>query len=516
MHLYQYDHYVISTDLEPDDTGFLLLFISSVSKHPRLDGVTIAFLVGEGDSRIKMMRIKKFLAEARKLGLLPLPDSAITFIQGYTNFFGSQEKFTDDGKESLDDVQIMQAKSEYPDGTLIDTHAQSRAQIKDFLALHPNTLVISVKPMQELLDIADEDASVFNSHSLAYSGSYNFRVTWEYVEDVRAVQNKHIDLIHAFGQSLGYEGFSATDTTFISEATSDLFNILEDTNAPLLQAWHKGIKLWNRYLLAGDREDFPQQLKVLAQIPDSITEEILSAEEIQLLRNPQRFVEIFNQPYTETAAGIKPMLDQLQKPRPGLSASQIADIAYLSRTVRRWKCMTEAGEQIINVDPGLMACLIDNDVATFVPVTIDFDDRGYTQLTPPTGKSHSFFVLPAGVSLAKHREYLALKDMHHVAGSTQEQRLQQLSAQIQPRQKDLYKAIHQALLNTALEVNALNYAFVRSVASPSDITAVTHNMRFFSKIAQESLINERHQSEQHQRAYDKRYGLTIISNGLPS
>lgn len=440
--LANHQHFLYCTDLEPDDIVSIMMFVDQISKQAQsaTTPIKIAFLAGEGDSRIKLARMQKLIQQYQELGMLK--NTEIIFIQGYSDFYGAQKEFKADGEDVLDAEQIATAVSTLPDGNDEKTKQAARDAVKQFLAANDNTLVISIKPMRELQDIANADSPVFCRHTLACTGSYNFRqICWSRDEAEKArLQGKLVNMLQVFAACFVYESHSTTEANSTSNLNArEFFELLAQANDnTILGGFRIFIANWKLHLLNFDRTDLLP--KALAKL-----EKVLTAEQRQL------FVQLINQDYTEQNNGSLRAMIAMIKATHAEDKELLKTVQGLERILGKWKSITQAAMQFVNSDPGLLAILSGSCDATVSvqPAKISFAGD-YTKLAPRTAQdtqAGNVFVYLPGADMTVER-YLALRSQQTPTFKP---------AELSAKQAALLEDIHQAILAVGKKIHALTY-----------------------------------------------------------
>lgn len=383
--LQKHTNFLYATDLEPDDIVSLMLFISQISEQAKQSPIPlkIAFLVGEGNSAIKVARMNKLIEKYQNIGLLK--NVCTSVIQGYSDIYGAQKNFKEDGKDLLSEQEIKSALQTLPDGTQSETKLRACDSVKGFLNDHANTLVISIKPMRELQDLYNKDNTVFQNHVLACTGSYNFRsICWsrEKAEEAR-LQANLLNMCNAFSQSYIYETFSTTESNSTSNQNAPaFFNLVENAaDDELLGTLRLFINQWKMHLLADDRRRLPELLNKL--------NDILSPEQKELFSTALQ--SNFTDDYWKV---LRPIVDENLK-KFAENKEAIDNLQSLSRLMGKWKNLTQAHLQTVNADPGLIAVLTGacDDNLSIQAAKFGFQGA-YTQLSQPDENTHTLVYLP--------------------------------------------------------------------------------------------------------------------------
>jgi hypothetical protein len=176
----------LETDLEPDDVQAMYILHQRGYKFHTI-------VVGEGDTKIKVQRIHKYMQ------LLGQKD--YTVIEG----MASDKKFKYDGKEfegssNDDDVDILTDSLHYRD--------YYKPQLVTYIKEVENPVMICLKPLRELIEVQDQCKDLFQSIRLFLYGSFNFRCLYKRYGVKQACQNI-VNLLSCFKQVCIYESFLA-------------------------------------------------------------------------------------------------------------------------------------------------------------------------------------------------------------------------------------------------------------------------------------------------------------------
>lgn len=388
--LQKHTNFLYATDLEPDDIVSLMLFFSHISEQAKhsIMPINIAFLVGEGNSAIKVARMNKLIEKYRRIGLLKNVNTSV--IQGYSDFYGAQKNFKQDGNDLLNEQEIALALQ-----TKTEDKSKVCEVVTSFLNDNANTLVISIKPMRELQDIYNNDNAIFKNHVLACSGSYNFRsICWNKDKTKEPLLQADLaNMCNAFAQSFIYETFSTTETNSTSDQNApDFFKLVETAaDDELLGSLRVFINHWKTHLLAADRRGLPDLLSKL-------NDDVLLPEQKELFSNALK-----NDFTDDQWKVLRPIVDENLK-KFTADKEVIDTLQALSRLMGKWKNLTQAKLQIVNADPGLIAVLTGacDDHLSIQPAKFGFQGS-YTQFSQPDENTHTLAYLPgSGTTLEQY------------------------------------------------------------------------------------------------------------------
>jgi hypothetical protein len=273
----KHSDFIFSTDLESDDIVSILQFaqfLKELNTKGEVKQSNVAFLVGEGNSAIKVERLKKYLTHLQSLGFFQ--QCELQIIRGYSHHWGPQKDFKTDGQESLSQEEIQQilqkeaaneAKQDIGD---YENNLQMIAQnqIVDFLSKYPNTAMINLKPPRELIDISKspEKKAVLSKSVYYGTGSYNHRALFD-PKKKKACQDELLGLLKQFKETFVFETYSAHESNSTSMKNAPaLFGMLASAKPKeSLYFLAKFIDLWGDHLLAADRAALPKQLAQLVE-----------------------------------------------------------------------------------------------------------------------------------------------------------------------------------------------------------------------------------------------------------
>lgn len=441
----QHRSFLFSTDLEPDDIFAFMCFMQQVeiqaAENPS-DLIKVAFLVGEYESSIKVARMEKMIELYRKSFQLPL-NISLSVLPGYSDFTGSQKKFTQDGIETLSEAEIKSAlekktKSEQSE-TLI--------KLRDYLVNNSNTLVISLKPMRELLNLEPETLA---QHVFAGTGSYNFRACWgknsdgtqKPLEIKQNVQKKLIDTLSAFKTAYVYETFSGTENNVFSDQTAPLLFkcVAEAPEGGLLASVRNLIHNWNTYLLEDDRRDMQWIINELTAIQNGSTPDLQNEDK-------PYFEFIIQNNYRKNEFKQLQQIIQSKQSEYKDNPNKLSIWQRAGRIAQKWKNITETQLQIVNADPSLItiisgACV---DLVSAASTNISFNGE-YTTLSPASAVESTIRILLPGsnTTVAQYHEW-----------RNEEKDNQQKSAELSKAQTELYARIIEPLNDCVNRVSVM-------------------------------------------------------------
>lgn len=243
----------LETDLEPDD----ILALYSL-RHTNISHI----VVGEGDAHIKFLRIKKYME------LLPSLNPIL--IEGV----GSDAKFEFDGKEfnSLD-------------STCENIHTDSYENNFKKFSQSQNPIMISLKPLRELMMYRDSLSPYLKNVTLYVYGGFNFRCIY-------SESNSQLDLINLlsmFKKVVIYESFyvSGTNNSIDKYTSPKIYSLLQDQNNEFFKTLMKLIKNWNIHILnkkknalitATDEHEIKRIQKIINNVNDKIDFQLVLAD----------------------------------------------------------------------------------------------------------------------------------------------------------------------------------------------------------------------------------------------
>lgn len=230
---------LFGTDLEPDDFGAIMLLIAELRKQEK--PVQLTFLVGEGHSGIKVLRMQRLIELMRQENLLG-ENITTTVIQGY----GSGKTFSLDGLELYPSEQAVQealAQAELGDGLSAAEQENTLEQLSSIFRDQPETFVISIKPPRELVDLCHRPEPLMQQATYWGTFSFNVRTLISEVEDQAkksaaevkpAVMKRQAEITHclqAFKNMFYFESFFTVGekNSFNEKHSPNLFYRLQDT-----------------------------------------------------------------------------------------------------------------------------------------------------------------------------------------------------------------------------------------------------------------------------------------------
>jgi len=407
-----HESYLFCTDLEPDDVQaqrqlFQHLKLLAQTENPIVQR-RVCFVVGEGHGPLKYARQQRLIEQFKAEGLLS-DNIAIQIIEGCSTDHGPQRGFEEEGFEVLTQAEIAIARKRPREP--IETVNKN---ISEFIKVNKNTLVISLKPVFELLNLHKRDPDIFKQHVFAGSGGFNFRAIFpkrpfknnfkaadpyraalkKYEIDLQLSQESVINLLNAFKEAYMYETFTATRTSSTSELNAAEFfkSLKAASRASSLGSLKVLIENWGEHLLSKDRAGLPE---VLQEIINRSAGKINSQDQTIILDNV--CIKLYKELSAETLQSIYAVVDKVK------DALGQNDSIYvgLKRLVNKWKNMTECGLQFVNADPGILAVMTGacEDTLELKPVKLSFIGD-YTRLAAlPAGKPIIFSYAPKGLSI---------------------------------------------------------------------------------------------------------------------
>jgi len=390
--------YVFSTDLEPDDVQaqrqFFMHLKGLAQKGARVNR-HVTFLVGEGAAPLKVARQKAYLDQFAAEGLLP-EGLACQVLEGFGTHRGPQAGFDQEGLEVLGAADVAAARGRTP---------QSREAILRALAetlkAHPGSLVISIKPVREWLELARLDKNLLRDHVFAGSGSYNFRATFpretpqpgaSAAPDYGAAQEAVKGLLASFRTAYVYETHTTTRGNAVMAANAPTFftAMMKAPAGHSLASFRALATHWGAHVLKFDREELPRLLASLKGTGLVSEDDLKPIAEQALVR-----------PFSDlTEQGRTALYGALDKVTHAVGVTD-REVNRVKRIVTKWKGLTEGGLQFLNMDPGLIAALSGScdDSVQAVPVRLDFKgDYTLYEEAPQEGCRLLAFI-PAGLSV---------------------------------------------------------------------------------------------------------------------
>ncbi len=273
---------IISTDLETDDLITLLLLEKYLSKSiPKL------FLVGEGDSYIKYMRMKIYIE------IMGFQNA--TVVQGYS----SDKDFSYDGEDvfNVEFVKQLRVAGEKKKET------KCLEEIKQFLKTNPSLTILSLKPPHEFMALWKEDNKIFNTTDLLGYMGFNIRCLMKSNENTTI-----IEFLNSFRRVVYYESFLATGNENSIKFKDDIFpfdklpkyvtSMMNLWNLDMLTYCYNNIKKYTSmtvkelirvtqeeedqiYLLIKEKKDcerFKRNLKIIRQVTTANYQQFVNAD----------------------------------------------------------------------------------------------------------------------------------------------------------------------------------------------------------------------------------------------
>ncbi|MDA8561686.1 hypothetical protein N9L02_01065 [Gammaproteobacteria bacterium] len=442
----KHSSFLFTTDLESDDIISELQLGLFLEKLPSNEDkkVNIAFVVGEGNSAIKVLRQEKMIENFKAIGLLKKCNLQI--IRGYNSFDGSQKDFKTDGLESLskntvnltlDKEAANKAKNENYENAL---RMQSDKEIINFLSANPNTAIINLKPPRELISISKTSAgnNILSKHKFYGTGSYNHRSLFD-KNNIQAGQNELINLLNKFNETFIFETYSGHEENSTSIENSPLlFEMLANAKlGELLYYLDKFIDLWADHLLAADRLNLPKHLNCLVETKEI---DVSQSEEIQKMFNSKKS-DISNDQFSKCKQMVKSLVEKLKGNKIKLASAQKVD-----RLLKKWANITGCSKQFVNADPALTAIIFGNCPQTtynFRKTKVSFNGS-YTVLNENKDQSSNVHIcLPGNLSVT---DYNSLRKT--------ERDTKQKPAILQEAQNGLFIEIQKDLLKTTSDIHS--------------------------------------------------------------
>ena len=259
----------IETDLEPDELIALYIFSKA--------GFTFDYVVvGEGNSKIKTARIRKY---CELLNIKPV------VIEGLP----SSKSFENDGKE-FNNLEMKDADH------FVNNY---EAQLREYIDSTANPVIVSLKPMRELISCYKE-LSLANAKLFVY-GSFNFRCLKSETFDLNTLTDmfqkfKKVNIFETY-YALGEKNACNNDTT------PKLIDKFMSNNNIYLNYTKKLMELWDADIIEDCKETCISILKKyniddLSWLneklnKDYFTEHNASNDDIsRFLRNKKTFLQV--------------------------------------------------------------------------------------------------------------------------------------------------------------------------------------------------------------------------------
>lgn len=226
-------HILFSTNLKPDDVIGIYALAAELNTHDK--PVHITFLVGEGHSGIKVLRMRSLINEMRKQGVLK--DKVVTAVlQGY----GSSKTLPLDGLESFDSQEALQAaltEEKLAEGLTTEEHRKTLAELIEIFSAHPDMYIFNVKPPREFIDLANDEKTVKVLRRAIFLGTFGFNVQsllaemTEQTKSEKEAVSRVLNFLRAFSVLYYFESFFALGSKdrFNKEECPNLFSGLEQT-----------------------------------------------------------------------------------------------------------------------------------------------------------------------------------------------------------------------------------------------------------------------------------------------
>ena len=362
---------IMSHDGEPDDIKALAALVGALTQYKQ--PIKLTFLVGEGNSGIKILRMQKLIEILQEQGVLK-DNITINVIQGY----GSNKNFELDGVElfgSKENVDTALAASKLGNGVSLEEHQAALEKLADIFRKNPETFVIATKPPREFIDLcmAEETAELMRSATYWGTFSFNIRTLMSEAEDaqvqgedkkaaVLATQASIFKFLSSFKQLYYFESFFALGSvnSFNETDSASLFAHLDET--AFGHAFSQLMKNWNAHILGTDPEKIAKYAKddVMREIVLSTLSTNWTAESERVIRDALTF---------DTIADEK----DRKKEEGGID-----------RKIKKWQNITSKGAQFIAADPvGVLACLGETSHINLqaLPFHVNFSESCYTVLS---------------------------------------------------------------------------------------------------------------------------------------
>lgn len=254
---------LFSTDLELDD--ILAIMMLAAKLKDEVSAVNLTFLVGEGHSGKKLLRIQKMIDLMRNQGEIG-SNIHIHFIQGY----GSKKDFKLDGLELFTQEEIDRALEEnkLSNGLTEEGRRQSLSKLKDHFEKFPETYVFGTKLPREFIDLANNEETARLLKNANYTGSFNFNYS------ALLSDKTHQDRMAALKiQMVTPENIESANAVALAQAP--LFRFLS--------AWKSPVSYFEPSFCVGARNHF--SYRELAPLFEKIKKTALGESYFRLLKN---------------------------------------------------------------------------------------------------------------------------------------------------------------------------------------------------------------------------------------
>jgi hypothetical protein len=207
--LYNTDKIIISTDLETDDLIAIEILLKIIPKDKEL-----IFIVGEGNSYIKYMRMKKYIE------IFGIKNSIV--VQGED----SDKDFPCDGYDVYEKTLIEKFRN---CNRIHDTQYEIKKLLDD-----KKITIFSLKPPRELIKLWFENNDIFKNINLIGYMSFNIRCLKKTYNDTDI-----INFIKSFNKVIYYETYLAVgDNNTIDNTMSFPFDKLSTVTTRLMESWN--------------------------------------------------------------------------------------------------------------------------------------------------------------------------------------------------------------------------------------------------------------------------------------
>jgi len=257
---YQGRSFLISTDLETDDMVALYILSKEIPSE------NITFLVGEGNSGMKKLRMNKYV---KKLGF-----KNATVIRG----FSSEKMFPYDGYDLFSESFINQLNCNKENVSYITKELYSFLKKK-------SPIIISLKPPRELLKLTtlytDDIISVFSKCVFFGYMSFNMRCL------MKEYNHDHIiTFLEAFKECYYYETFHAIGSVnTITDKDIDMkklpkivYNVMKDWNRHMVENCNKTCERYKDRKDKRGKAKYHRNKKALEDIQKSKGEQFVNAD----------------------------------------------------------------------------------------------------------------------------------------------------------------------------------------------------------------------------------------------
>ena len=392
---------IFSTDLEPDDVMGIYALIAELKqqKHP----IDLIFLVGEGNSGIKVLRMQKMIEIMREEGLLD--DSIVTrVVQGY----GSSKTFELDGVElygTKEQIDAALKASKRGDGSTSEEHQLTLFEISEIVIASPETFVIGIKPPREFKDLCCSIGTSQLMRDAIYLGSFSFNIRTFMSEAEELAEKNGEDkksavvseqamiykFLTSFREMYYFESFFAlgSKNSFNEKECGAIFSSMENT--PLGSVFSRLMQNWNAHVLGSDPEKIAKYAKnepARAKILETLLRNWTAETEASIL----------------SSLSLETISDETERKKEEDS---------VHRKIKKWKNISGSGAQFIAADVAAVLSSLgeeDNIGVQVLPFQVSYNDSHYTVLSADGGAtptSASVFVcVPSGTTAKEFESYL--------------------------------------------------------------------------------------------------------------